>query len=72
VRVAEWRKTNSPMPATTNSNTDVTDLMAPHLGSKSIPRWNLGELPQPPAFGGRNLATMLGPRLAEASGLLGQ
>ena len=49
----------------------ATEPFPPHPGSKLMPRWDGGELPAPPTFAWRSLATMLGPGLVMASAAIG-
>ena len=43
----------------------------PYPGSKQMPRWDGGELPEAPAFSARNWTSMLGPGLVMASAAIG-
>ncbi|WP_157605375.1 Nramp family divalent metal transporter [Schlesneria paludicola] len=49
----------------------ATDVFPPHPGSKEMPRWDGGELPEAPAFSWWNLTAMLGPGLVMASAAIG-
>ena len=51
--------------------THETQELAPYPGSREIPRWNLGELPEPPAFAWRNILLLLGPGLFMAGAAIG-
>ncbi|MEX2027647.1 MAG: Nramp family divalent metal transporter, partial [Pirellulaceae bacterium] len=44
---------------------------APHPGSQSMPRWDLGRLPKPPRFTWRSLPLLLGPGLVCGSAAIG-
>jgi len=46
-------------------------LDAPHPGSRAMPRWNVGELPDAPRFTWRNWASMLGPGLLAGGAAIG-
>ncbi|MFN0196893.1 MAG: hypothetical protein ACKVT0_09105, partial [Planctomycetaceae bacterium] len=58
-----------------DSTSDVSDKptgkLAPYPGSKSMPRWNLAELPPAPVFGLKNWAAMLGPGLVLGGAAIG-
>ena len=56
---------------TPESTHATQEELAPYPGSKAIPRWNLGELPEPPAFVWRNLLALLGPGLFLAGAAIG-
>ncbi len=45
--------------------------LAPHPGSQSMPRWNLGELPEAPEFKWRSLWHFLGPGLLMGGSAIG-
>ena len=45
--------------------------LAPYPGTREIPRWNLGELPEPPKFAWRNILLLLGPGLFMAGAAIG-
>ncbi len=47
----------------TPSDLSSAPLEAPYPGSKSMPRWSLDELPEPPKMDFRNIMGMLGPGL---------
>ena len=55
----------------TPESTHETQELAPYPGSRAIPRWNLGELPEPPAFAWRNILLLLGPGLFMAGAAIG-
>ncbi len=56
----------------TSDETDVaTEGFPPHPGSKQMPRWDGGELPEAPVFSWWNLTSMLGPGLVMASAAIG-
>ncbi len=42
---------------------ESTETLAPYPGSKAMPRWGLGELPEPPKIGLKNILGFLGPGL---------
>jgi Mn2+/Fe2+ NRAMP family transporter len=44
---------------------------APHPGSKAMPRWNVGDLPDAPRFTWKNWASMLGPGLLAGGAAIG-
>ena len=44
---------------------------APYPGSHDIPRWNVGELPEPPRFTSKNWFALLGPGLLMGAGAIG-
>lgn len=44
---------------------------APYPGSKAMPRWNVGELPEAPVFTWRNLLAMIGPGLVMGAAAIG-
>ena len=46
-------------------------FVAPHPGSKNMPRWNTEELPEPPQFTRRNWYALLGPGLVLGAGAIG-
>ena len=56
---------------TLNNGVQGDGPLAPHPGHKSIPRWNVGELPAPPTFCWRNWAALLGPGLFMAGAAIG-
>jgi hypothetical protein len=49
----------------------ATDGFPPHPGSRKMPRWDGGELPDAPPFSWWNLTAMLGPGLVMASAAIG-
>ena len=51
-----------------DSNTSPTEA---HPGSKSMPRWNVGELVEAPRFRLKNWAMMLGPGLVVGGSAIG-
>ena len=62
---------NAYMQAPSDVIASATEGFPPHPGSKQMPRWDGGELPEAPAFSWRNLTTMLGPGLVMASAAIG-
>ena len=54
-----------------NKSTSQPAALAPHPGSQSMPRWDLGELVNPPTFKLRNWFAMLGPGLLMAGAAIG-
>ena len=58
-----------------NENADnsrqPSEPLAPQPGCTSLPRWELGELPDPPVFTWRNGAALLGPGLFMAGAAIG-
>lgn len=56
---------------TTDPSSPVAIQQAPHPGSKSMPRWNLAELPDAPTFRSKNWAAMLGPGLVLGGAAIG-
>jgi hypothetical protein len=44
---------------------------APHPGSRAMPRWDLGELPQPPRLTLRSWALLIGPGMVAAGAAIG-
>jgi hypothetical protein len=59
------------MQAPSDETASATDGFPPHPGSKEMPRWDGGELPEAPAFSWRNLGSLLGPGLVMASAAIG-
>jgi hypothetical protein len=52
--------------------TTVADApLAPHPGSPAMPRWNVGELPEPPRVSWRTIALLLGPGLVSGGAAIG-
>ena len=49
----------------------VATDQAPHPGSRSMPRWNLGELPPPPPFTAKSWAMLIGPGFVTAGAAIG-
>lgn len=45
--------------------------LAPHPGSQAMPRWNVGELPEPPRVTWRTIALLLGPGLVSGGAAIG-
>src|SRR5580704_12481623 len=58
---------DSPRPQSDSPET----VEAPHPGSKAMPRWNVGELPDAPRFTWKNWASMLGPGLLAGGAAIG-
>src|SRR5262245_3369016 len=56
-----------PAPAATSS----TDFVPPHPGSQQMPRWDGGELPEPPVFKLRNWTALIGPSMVMAAAAIG-
>jgi hypothetical protein len=56
---------------TTPSTTREAPFVAPHPGSPKMPQWDTGELPEPPAFTGRNWAMLIGPGLVMGGAAIG-
>ena len=67
------RPDNSAAPENTASSTGKVNgnFEAPWLGSKRIPRWNTGSLPQPPRFMMRHWFALLGPALLMGGSSIG-
>ena len=59
------------MQAPTDESHIATEGFPPYPGSKEMPRWDGGELPEAPAFTYRNWTSMLGPGLVMASAAIG-
>jgi len=55
------------------NKTDATAVVGavPHPGSQVMPRWNVGELPEPPKFTWRKWFTLLGPGLLLGGAAIG-
>lgn len=49
----------------------TAESIAPHPGSQSMPRWNVGELPDAPAFQWKNWLQFLGPGLLMGGAAIG-
>lgn len=47
------------------------DQLAPHPGSQRMPRWNVGELPEPPRVTWKTFALLLGPGLVSGGAAIG-
>jgi hypothetical protein len=45
--------------------------LAPHPGSRAMPRWDLGELPAAPSISGRSWTMLIGPGLVAAGAAIG-
>jgi hypothetical protein len=60
-------------PETVDSHHPVapTAPLAPYPGTEKMPRWDLGELPEPPRFTWRNWALLLGPGLVMGGASIG-
>lgn len=56
---------------TTPASTSEASAVAPHPGSKAMPRWDVGELIPPPVFRARNWAALLGPGLVMGAAAIG-
>jgi hypothetical protein len=55
-----------------SESTAVADApLAPHPGSPAMPRWNVGELPEPPRVSWRTIALLLGPGLVSGGAAIG-
>jgi hypothetical protein len=50
---------------------DQPAALAPHPGSREMPRWELGELPAPPRFTARSWAMLIGPGLVMGGAAIG-
>lgn len=48
-----------------------TDFVPPHPGTKVMPRWDAGELPEPPKFTAKNWIMLLGPGLVMGGAAIG-
>ena len=59
--------TDSPAPSVPSS----TEFVPPHPGSKQMPRWDGGELPDAPVFQMRNWMAFLGPSLVMGASAIG-
>ncbi len=53
------------------ANDSTTDFTPPHPGSTQMPRWDAGDLPEPPVFHLRNWTSMLGPGLVMGAAAIG-
>src|SRR5881392_2750885 len=49
----------------------MNQFLAPHPGSKAMPRWDAGELPDSPKLTPRSWALLLGPGLVAAGAAIG-
>src|SRR5687768_13277246 len=49
----------------------TTNVVAPHPGTKEMPRWDVGELPDAPRFTLRNWALLVGPGLVMGGAAIG-
>jgi hypothetical protein len=61
-------RTDSMDPA---QSTSTTTVEAPYPGSKAMPRWDVGALPDAPRFTWKNWASMLGPGLLAGGAAIG-
>jgi hypothetical protein len=57
--------------ADTHEQTSIPGFTPPHPGSSMMPRWNGGELPEPPVFTWSKVAAFVGPGLVAGASAIG-